>query len=74
MPKTLKDYLLERGIKGKKFRETNRLFIYEVEDIKVWSKSGETRGIVFGKVPETGTLYSNSLDNCLNHEEVDNLQ
>lgn len=71
MPKKLKDYLLDGGIRGRKFRETNRPFIYEVEDIRISDRPERARGIIFGRVPKTETLYSNSLDNCLDHEEVD---
>jgi hypothetical protein len=71
MPKKLKDYLLDGGIRGRKFKETNYLFIYKVEDIRISDRPDRARGILFGKVPGTGRLYSNSLDNCLEHEEVD---
>ena len=76
MPKKLRDYLLEGGIKGKRFADPHYLsggVIYEVERIDILGKPEETWGTVTGRIikPKTSdSYYSKVLDKCLNHERV----
>jgi len=74
MAKTVGDYVMEGGIKGRKFVDPvynkHHQTIYEVISIKSVDKGGSKPLISFiGKVVETNEVYIQNLALCLEHEE-----
>ncbi len=72
--KTLGDYVLEGGIKGRIFVDTIYTApvdtIYEVEKIELMGKGGPRPTVsVVGRVHETGEIYMKNLVNCWDHKE-----
>jgi len=72
--KTLGEYILEGGIKGKIFVDPKYTApvntIYEVERIELMGKGGPKPTVsVVGRVHETGEVYMMNLVNCWYHEE-----
>ena len=81
---TLGDYVLEGGIKGKRFADPVDLrscpvVIYEVDGTNVVDRTEGIEGSPFMRVvgrilsPESrnGRPYSNTLINCLDHKEFE---
>ena len=68
MTKTISDYILEGGIKGRKFVDPAQEAIYEVVSIKSERYGGPKPVIsLLGKV--VGGIYIKNLVLCLEHEE-----
>ncbi|VVB83288.1 Uncharacterised protein [uncultured archaeon] len=75
MTKTMRDFLLEGGIKGKRFIDERyiapRRLIYEVKNIGGGGHKGEFSANIVGEIisPQgVESSYTNSLINCLDHQ------
>jgi len=74
MAKTLREYLFEGGVKGRRFVDPvytrPNLTIYEVEQIAALGLGGPTPSVsVQGRDVKTNEVYMKNLALCLNHEE-----
>ena len=67
---TLKDYILDEGIKGKKFVDPEE-GIYKVDDIEILGKGSPTSFLMIEGKKENAIYndYLKKLTFCLNHEE-----
>lgn len=72
MTKTVKDYVLEGGIKGRNFIDPagkDQQLIYEVMSIEPVDYEFPTYSSLIGKVVGTNKIYIKNLSICLGHEE-----
>ena len=74
MAKKLRDYLMNGGVKGRKFIDTRydkrQEIIYEVKTIESMGLGLQKPGVsLFGTIMGSGEIYIKNLALCLEHDE-----